>query len=410
MIDHPIRRRGILLLAVRAGAGMLGARTIAQLADSFPRRAVELRIGIIVPPGAAPADGLRGVTLGIEEAMHTGRLLGLVVTPVKREAAIGESETLRRLVYDRVHVVITGLLSAEQAASGDALFTEGIPIIDCADSQPPDVADACVRDGYAVGPSLSERIRVLLEFAARTRIRRFVLLSDGSAASGTTASKVRTRLAADPRLRLTGSATLDELDALNGLGHTGSESDGAVVLIAGPGEKRDQLLATPQQMVGAPVPVLDVLGTDGSVNDISSTRRGGETVSRPSRVIATPWHPSLERYGAAQLNDRYRARFGTPMRASAWLGWMAVKVAFESALRSRQADGALGVPDLIREDLRFDGHKGRPLTFDRGDHRLRQPLYAVDVGDQQNGSARSLVVEIPPADEAGVHGRCGGPP
>jgi hypothetical protein len=81
---------------------------------------------------------------------------------------------------------------------------------------------------------------------------------------------------------------------------------------------------------------------------------------------ALEWHAALERYGAAQLNQRFEQRFGAPMDAAAWIGWMLVKIAVESALRSMHiADGS------------YDGHKGAPLTFD-DDGQLVQPLCIVD--------------------------------
>lgn len=97
------------------------------------------------------------------------------------------------------------------------------------------------------------------------------------------------------------------------------------------------------------------------------------------------WHHTLGRYGAAQLNDRFRARFGEPMAPGAWAGWMAVKVAWEAALRARTLEPAALAAALER--LRFDGHKGRSLTFRRWDHQLRQPLYLLGEDGQVLGEA-----------------------
>jgi hypothetical protein len=79
------------------------------------------------------------------------------------------------------------------------------------------------------------------------------------------------------------------------------------------------------------------------------------------------WDSTLEKYGAAQLNDRFRSFAHEQMDGSAWAGWVAVKIAWESFLR--------GASPLV--DLQFDGHKGAPLSFRSWDHQLRQPLYAV---------------------------------
>lgn len=87
------------------------------------------------------------------------------------------------------------------------------------------------------------------------------------------------------------------------------------------------------------------------------------------------WRPSLTRYGAAQLNERFTERFQRPMTSGAWAGWMAVKIMAETALRARTAEPRVVVARLRMPRTRFDGHKGVPLVFDAG-HQLVQPTYA----------------------------------
>jgi hypothetical protein len=88
-----------------------------------------------------------------------------------------------------------------------------------------------------------------------------------------------------------------------------------------------------------------------------------ENERKTARVVA--WHPSLRRFGAGELNERFTKRTGTAMDEDAWLGWVAVKLAFESMLRGR-APG----------ESRIDGHKGVLLRFDES-RSLQQPLYVV---------------------------------
>jgi hypothetical protein len=88
------------------------------------------------------------------------------------------------------------------------------------------------------------------------------------------------------------------------------------------------------------------------------------------------WHPSLERFGAAQLSQRYRERYGRDMESSAWSGWMAIKIIWESALRGGTDRAAFR--DAV-EHGSFDGHKGRALRFG-ADHYLIQPLVRVVSG------------------------------
>lgn len=102
--------------------------------------------------------------------------------------------------------------------------------------------------------------------------------------------------------------------------------------------------------------------------------------AKPEGVRVVDWHPSLARFGAEQLNQRFETRFGSPMDERVWVAWMAVMVATEAALRN-----------TTLERLRFDGHKGARLSFRSEDHTLRQPLYVV-AGDEVLG-------EVGPEDE-----------
>ena len=97
------------------------------------------------------------------------------------------------------------------------------------------------------------------------------------------------------------------------------------------------------------------------------------------------WHASLQRFGAGELNQRFRERFGAPMDAQAWAGWMGVKVVVEAWLRRNAVAAGL-------ETGPFDGHKGAALAFDRASRSLRQPLYVV--------ARDGAVTEVPPESEA----------
>jgi hypothetical protein len=89
------------------------------------------------------------------------------------------------------------------------------------------------------------------------------------------------------------------------------------------------------------------------------------------------WHASLERFGAGQLNDRYRAQVKQPMDSAAWAGWFAVKAIWEASQRARSVEGRTIADFIERDTTALDGHKGVALSFRSWDHQLRQPLYAV---------------------------------
>jgi hypothetical protein len=128
-------------------------------------------------------------------------------------------------------------------------------------------------------------------------------------------------------------------------------------------------------------------------------RGGAAALSTPGTSPAADsvvlWSSSLERFGASQLNARYRTMFNGAMDGAAWAGWLAVKTVSEAALRARSADPTRIVAYLEAPSTQFDGHKGWPLNFRRSDHQLRQPLYIVVAAKGSRLRDATPVTDIP---------------
>jgi hypothetical protein len=165
---------------------------------------------------------------------------------------------------------------------------------------------------------------------------------------------------------------------------------------AGPGARGGDCHSTVRAAAGGDALVLNVGGApDGTTVDrchgfavhmspgAAAVRRARAAYARrPGATGAADatigiWHHTLRRFGAEQLNERFRRRFGTGMTSPAWAGWAAMKIITESALRSRSARGADLARFLATRAARFDGHKGEPLAFDGRTGELRQPLYVI---------------------------------
>jgi ABC-type branched-subunit amino acid transport system substrate-binding protein len=118
----------------------------------------------------------------------------------------------------------------------------------------------------------------------------------------------------------------------------------------------------------------------------------------PSQVSAScaTWDASLVRYGADTLNTRFNATFGVPMTERDWNEWFAIKVLWEAFARTGANTSASLLEMLERNETRFDGHKGRPLSFRRWDHQLRQPLYV----QTANVDSKVQVIEVPAPNAA----------
>ena len=78
---------------------------------------------------------------------------------------------------------------------------------------------------------------------------------------------------------------------------------------------------------------------------------------------AVLWDSTDERFGAAQLNDRYQSRFHEGMDSNAWGGWFAVKVLSEAAFRTGSSKPEKILKYLENSQTKFDGHKGKQFQF-----------------------------------------------
>lgn len=118
-----------------------------------------------------------------------------------------------------------------------------------------------------------------------------------------------------------------------------------------------------------------------------------ETMRQHARSEDAPavlWHPSLFRYGASQLNERFEESVGGAMDGPAWSSWMALKILWESVQRTQTTDARQLIRYLESEDARFDGHKGRSLTFRPWNHQLRQPMYRLQTAEGSSEEAEQV--------------------
>ena len=142
------------------------------------------------------------------------------------------------------------------------------------------------------------------------------------------------------------------------------ECDRAGVIFMNCGAKADNL----RREICSPL----VFHVDASAAMYASARK---VVPQATDVVL--WSDRLEKYGASQLNDRFKAAEGAGMTSHQWAGWFAIKTVWESFLRTGSADPLILARHMSTDGVTFDGHKGAPLSFRKWDRQLRQPLYAI---------------------------------
>lgn len=91
-------------------------------------------------------------------------------------------------------------------------------------------------------------------------------------------------------------------------------------------------------------------------------------------LVATSWHKTHEQWGAAQIQNRFKAAAGRWMEEGDYAAYLAVRALGEAATRthSEHLDKILGY--IRSEQFNLQGYKGNPLSFRAWDGQLRQPI------------------------------------
>ena len=91
-------------------------------------------------------------------------------------------------------------------------------------------------------------------------------------------------------------------------------------------------------------------------------------------LVSSAWHWTLERYGAPQLNQRFRQRMDRTMTSEDWAGWAAVR-AIVSAVSAIQSVDTDELQVAIRSgDLNIDLYKGVRGNFRDWNVQMSQPI------------------------------------
>jgi len=91
-------------------------------------------------------------------------------------------------------------------------------------------------------------------------------------------------------------------------------------------------------------------------------------------LVPTSWHRTHEQWGAAQLQNRFKALAGRPMTPRDLDAWAAVRMVGEAAAQTRGTD-----PDALAAHIRgpafvLSAFKGVPMSVRPWDGQLRQPV------------------------------------
>ena len=90
------------------------------------------------------------------------------------------------------------------------------------------------------------------------------------------------------------------------------------------------------------------------------------------------WTAAHEGWGATQLQRRFEAEAGRPMRPLDYQAWLAVRAIGEAVTRTGSADAGAIRDYLLGPEFELAAFKGQPLTFRDWSGELRQPILLTD--------------------------------
>ncbi len=94
-------------------------------------------------------------------------------------------------------------------------------------------------------------------------------------------------------------------------------------------------------------------------------------------LVPASWHRTHERWGAAQLQSRFRKMTGRHMTPLDYGVWAPVRALGEAATRANSTDFEKIVAYIKGPDFELAGFKGQKLTFRAWNGQLRQPVLLV---------------------------------
>ncbi|MCJ2080065.1 ABC transporter substrate-binding protein [Methylobacterium sp. J-090] len=333
--------------------------------------ATETRVGLIYRPEPAPSsydaeaapedEGVAGARMAIKDNNTTGRFTKQTYTldEIALDATKSAVEAARELVGRGIKFLVLALPADEVLTVADAVKGEGVTVFNTAAPDDRLRGADCRRNVFHVVPSRAMQTDALAQFFTLMRWRKMFLIigpQDGdrlyAEAFRNSARKFNLKITAEKPW------TFGPLAKARGDTPTRSEAmvftrgvDYDLAIVAD--EANDWGDYVPFRTVD-PRPVA---GTQG--------------------LIATTWHPTLETWGAAQAQNRFRRQAGRLMRPLDYQAWAAVRSIGEAATQKKTVDPAVLAPYFADPAFSLPAYKGVSLTYRPWDHQLRQPVIVV---------------------------------
>jgi ABC transporter substrate binding protein (PQQ-dependent alcohol dehydrogenase system) len=357
-----VRLLAALGLAVTAAAGAV-AQDTAEIKIGYLRRA-EQSPAISLLDVAAPDAGLAGAELAIADNNTTGRFLNqkFSLTDLKLQAD-GAPAAVQKLAQDGISLVVAdlpanSLLQAAQegGARGMLFFNAGEP------------ADAlreedCRANVIHAAPTRSILADGLAQYLVWKQWLKWVLVA-GSHPEDKLFADALKRAATRFGAKIVAEKVFEDKGGARQTDSGLAEIQLQIPLFTQGLPDYDVLLAADENAVFA--------------DYLPYRTKAARPVAGSAGLMPVSWAPSMEQWGAKQLQERFMKRFSRRMQPLDMQAWTAVRMIGEAVSRTKQADASHVRDYILSPAFELAAFKGQALTVRPWDQQLRQPVLLSD--------------------------------
>ncbi|WP_152276616.1 ABC transporter substrate-binding protein [Methylorubrum populi] len=331
----------------------------------------ETRIAVLYRPVPAPSSydaeadpedlGVAGARMAVKDNNTTGRFTKqtFALDEVALEEGQNPVEAAKAVADKGVRFFVLALPAAEVLAVSDALKDTGAVVLNAGAPDDRLRGADCRANLFHVLPSRAMQTDALAQYLTLMRWRKVFLITGPTERDKAYADAMRNS-ARKFGLKITAEKPWTFGPLAKARGDTPTRAE-AMVFTRG----LDYDMAV-------------VADEEGDWGDYVSFRTvDPRPVAGTQGLIATTWHPTLETWGAAQAQNRFRRLAGRLMRPLDYQVWAAVRTVGEAATQTRSTDPAVLAAHLVKPEFSLPAYKGVSLTYRPWDHQLRQPIIVV---------------------------------
>ncbi len=350
-----------LLLALTAGAA---AGETAEIKAGYLRRAEQPpAISLLDVP--APDAGLAGAELAIADNNTTGRFLNqkFSITDVKLGPDEDPAAAVQKLAGEGISLVVTDLPADALLKAADAGRARGMLFFNAGALSDALREEDCRADVIHVAPTRSMLADGLGQYLVWKQWLKWVLVT-GSHPDDKLWADALKRAALRFGAKIAAEKVFEDKGGARQTDSGIAEIQLQIPLFTQGLPDHDVLIAADESAVFAAY--------------LPYRTKAARPVAGSAGLMPTSWDPSMEQWGATQLQNRFMKRYSRRMQALDMQAWTAVRMIGEAVTRTNSADTQQVRDFILGPSFELAAFKGQALTVRPWNLQLRQPVLLSD--------------------------------